>query len=580
MSPASQAIAALAAEQLGSAAFRQRHGLRLAYMAGAMANGIAGVALVETLTRAGCLVSFGAAGLSLQQVAAAIAHLRAALPGKPLCFNLIHTPDDPELERALVDLYLQTGIETVEASAFMSLSPAIVLYRSRGAHFDDAGRAVARNRLIAKVSRREVADPFFRPAPEVTLSALLASGALTAEEAAAAGQLPLADDVTVEADSGGHTDRQSLVCAFPALTLLRQRIARSFPAAARVGLGAAGGISTPAAIAAAFAMGADYVVTGSINQACVEAATSPAVKRLLADADLADVAMAPAADMFELGVQVQVLKRGTMFAIRGAALWDIYRAYPSLTAIPPADRERLERQFFRLPFTQVIAETEAFWHERNPALAVLAARDPKVQMGLVFRWYLGQASRWAIQGRDERAFDYQVWCGPAMGAFNAWAADGRFARPESRRAAEIAEALMQAAAERSAGGTLPATADMPAMASADAPVVAAAELKAVAALPQTEDDIQEWLMEQIATQLAVSTDEIDPRRTFESYALDSARALLILTRLEARLSLKLSPTLIWNYPTIEALAARLYKMSQSRNAPLQAEVAVATTQPA
>ena len=34
----------------------------------------------------------------------------------------------------------------------------------------------------------------------------------------------------------------------------------------------AGGIATPAAVSAAFAMGAAYVVTGSINQSCVEAA--------------------------------------------------------------------------------------------------------------------------------------------------------------------------------------------------------------------------------------------------------------------------------------------------------------------
>ena len=37
---------------------------------------------------------------------------------------------------------------------------------------------------------------------------------------------------------------------------------------------------------------------------------------MLAKAGLADVVMAPAADMFELGVEVQVLKRGSMFGVR------------------------------------------------------------------------------------------------------------------------------------------------------------------------------------------------------------------------------------------------------------------------
>ena len=77
-------------------------------------------------------------------------------------------------------------------------------------------------------------------------------------------------------------------------------------------------------------MGAAYVVTGSVNQACVESGTSPAVRQMLAEAEQADVAMAPAADMFEMGVKVQVLKRGTMFAMRAAKL---YRALPRRT--PP-----------------------------------------------------------------------------------------------------------------------------------------------------------------------------------------------------------------------------------------------------
>ena len=41
-------------------------------------------------------------------------------------------------------------------------------------------------------------------------------------------------------------------------------------------------------------------------------------------------------------------------------------------------------------------------------------------MALVFRWYLGLSSRWANAGEPTRKVDYQVWCGPAMGAFNEW----------------------------------------------------------------------------------------------------------------------------------------------------------------
>ena len=144
----------------------------------------------------------------------------------------------------------------------------------------------------------------------------------------------MADDLTAEADSGGHTDNQ------PAVVLLADRCSPSatgssaniaFREAPRIG--AAGGISTPWSAAAAFAMGASYVVVGSVNQSCVESGTSDIVRKMLAEAQQADIAMAPAADMFEMGVKVQVLKRGTMFAMRAAKLLELYRG-------PRLDRPR------------------------------------------------------------------------------------------------------------------------------------------------------------------------------------------------------------------------------------------------
>lgn len=67
-------------------------------------------------------------------------------------------------------------------------------------------------------------------------------------------------------------------------------------------------------------------------------------------------------------------------------------------------------------------------------------------MALVFRWYLGQAAHWAKDGAAARTMDYQVWCGPAMGAFNEWAADSFLAAPEQRRVALVASNLLFGAA--------------------------------------------------------------------------------------------------------------------------------------
>ena len=180
-------------------------------------------------------------------------------------------------------------------------------------------------------------------------------------------------------------------------------------------VGAAGGIATPASAAAAFAMGAAYILTGSVNQACVESGTSPAVREMLAKATQADTAMAPAADMFEMGVKVQVLKWGTMFAIRARKLHDLYRAYNSLDEVPAAQRTMLERDYFRCSLDEAWADTRRFWEERDKRQIERAEKEPKHKMALVFRSFLGQASKWANAGDPSRKADYQVWCGPGMG---------------------------------------------------------------------------------------------------------------------------------------------------------------------
>jgi PfaD family protein len=211
-------------------------------------------------------------------------------------------------------------------------------------------------------------------------------------------------------------------------------------------IGAAGGIGDPWTLAGALALGADYVVTGSINQATHEADTSPAVRELLAAAGSADVAQAPAPDMFEFGASVQVLTRGTLYAQRAARLYELYRVHPSLEAIPAAERERIERQILQRSFDEIWRETEAFWTARSPAELERAARDPRHRMALCFRWYHGQSSRWARAGDLGRRRDYQVWCGPAMGLFNDWAR-GTWLEPlEARSVVTVARALMLGAA--------------------------------------------------------------------------------------------------------------------------------------
>ena len=67
-------------------------------------------------------------------------------------------------------------------------------------------------------------------------------------------------------------------------------------------------------------------------------------------------------------------------------------------------------------------------------------------MALVFRSYLGLSSRWAIEGEPTRQSDYQIWCGPAIGAFNRWTAGSPLADPGRRTVVQIALNLLEGAA--------------------------------------------------------------------------------------------------------------------------------------
>ena len=439
-------LPALLPQNLGDPAFRLAHGLRYAYVAGAMANGIASVELVEAMARSGMLGFFGAAGLDVERIEAAIQRLSDNLAGRPFGFNLIHSPNEPDREAATVDLYLRRGVRLVEAAAYLGLTLPVVRFRVAGIHRDRERRVVAPNRIVAKVSRVEVATKFMSPPPADMLSELVRTEEITAEQAALAAEIPMAQDITAEADSAGHTDNRPLVTLLPTMLALRDRLQAKFAYADPLRVGAAGGLSTPSALAAAFAMGAAYVVTGSVNQACVESGSCDAVRRLLAQAEQADTAMAPAADMFEMGVKVQVLKRGTMFPMRAAKLYELYRAHPSLEALPAADRATLEKQFFRTTLEAAWESTRDYFLKRDPREVERAERDPKHRMALVFRSYLGLASRWANAGEPTRVLDYQVWCGPAMGAFNEWARSSCLEQPEHRRAALVAWQLLRGAA--------------------------------------------------------------------------------------------------------------------------------------
>ena len=84
----------------------------------------------------------------------------------------------------------------------------------------------------------------------------------------------------------------------------------------------------------------------------------------------------------------------------------------------------------------------------------------------------------------------------------------------------------------------------------------------------TADDIQIFLVSNLAKLLKVATDEIDVKEHLENYGLDSAQAMILVSNLEKLLGFQPSPLLLWHYPNIEALSQRLAEEVQE-GSPIQ-----------
>ena len=76
---------------------------------------------------------------------------------------------------------------------------------------------------------------------------------------------------------------------------------------------------------------------------------------------------------------------------------------------------------------------------------------------------------------------------------------------------------------------------------------------------RTEAEIQAWLISNIATLVEIDPQSIDTRKPLEYYGMDSMQAMHLSGDLADWLGRQLSPTVVWDYPTIELLANYLAK---------------------
>ncbi|HWU87823.1 MAG TPA: ACP S-malonyltransferase [Kofleriaceae bacterium] len=433
----------LSAATLGSAAFREAYRVRYAYAAASLGHGVSSPELVIRLGNAGLLGYLGTQGLTVEAVETAIRQIQGGLSGgKSYGVSLSPDLEGHRVEDALVNRYLALGVPHVEATSYLQITPALVRFRVQGARRDAKGRAIAARCVLARVAHAEVARAFMSPAPEAILYQLRDQGRLTADEAALARELPLSDDLCAHADTIAGTEPVAGALLLPTMRRLRDQVMADhrYPTPIRVGL--SGEIGAPEAAAAAFLLGADFVVTDTINQCTVEAATSERAKDLLQAAGIYDTAYAPELHLFEMGARVRVLKRGALFAARATRLHDLYRHHGSLEELDPRTRESVEARYFKRSLDEVWSGARAGLPADESAAV---EHDPRRRMAAVFRQYLRRGAELARTGHPDQT-DYLIACGPAMGAFNQWVHGTPLEDWRHRHVDDIATRLMEATA--------------------------------------------------------------------------------------------------------------------------------------
>ncbi|MGW4463795.1 ACP S-malonyltransferase [Micromonospora sp. NPDC004704] len=382
----------------GSAALRAEYDVRYACLAGSLPYGVTSPALLRRLSDAGLLGFFGAGGLDTAAIRAALVELRG-VPRYGMAW-----PGGRD-ERSLCDLYLVHDVRQVEVSGPLgAVSPQLVRFR-----YADGLR-----RVLVRITDPATATRFLRPPDPAVVRALVDEGLLDANAAASAARLPVATDLAAEGDA---------LALVPALVAQRDREAPTV----RIGVA---GVGTPAAVAAAFALGADFVVTTTVNQCTPEAATSDAAKDLLGTLDVTDTRDAPDPELFELGARSRVAHKGTLFAARAEELYRLYLRHDRLEDLSAQERVALERTHFGRPL-EVVRES----------LGVVG-RDAKHGLALVFAAYCREATAAALRGTPGQRLNYRVPASADIGAFNRLVDSEPLADWRTRHADAVAERLM------------------------------------------------------------------------------------------------------------------------------------------
>ena len=425
--------------RLGSQQFLSDYNLRYPYVAGSMCNGISSDKFVIKMAKSGFLAFLGSYGLSISEVKTLVNSCKSKLQhNQRFGINIHYGTGDVIYHQQLISLCLNLSVSCIEVSGFDNVTRDLVRYRAKGLSQIN-GEINIKNKILLKTAKPIIAEVFMQSAPLHLLDQLLAENLISDDEHKLSKQIPMADDICVEGDSGWKNSQTVTIIKLPEIIELRDKHMADYRLSNKIRIGCSGGLGTPQALAAVFALGADFVLTGSINQCTVESGMSDHVKNILQNITTDDTCNVPAGDMFESGAKVGVVRKNTFFPMRAQKLYDLYRLYDGWQYIEMETKQQIEKHFFKRSYESIFQEVKT-----TISIEELkqAEKNSKYKMELVFKWYFENSKQSALLGKDSEQKNHQIYCGPAMGAFNQWAAKGPYANWRNRHVDDMAISLL------------------------------------------------------------------------------------------------------------------------------------------
>lgn len=424
---------------LGNLEFKNTYNTRYAYAAGGMQGGISSSGLVVKMGLAGILSFLDSGGMKMEKIESGIRHIQQNLQnGEPYGINIPFNLHFPQRENDIIDSCMKFKIKNIEVSGYLYITEPLVKYRLQGLKRNIDGSVYVKNRILATVSRKEVAIKFLSPPPESIVQKLHAENRITEEEAKLSKEIPMADDLCIMAESAGHLNEKSIINLLPLFKKISNDMAVKFRFKNSVRIGTAD-VGNPDAAAVSFFLGADFVLTNYINQCSVEAGTSDSVKDILEQIDVHDIGIAPSGDLFEMGEKTQVVSKGIFFPFRANKLYDIFMHHGAFEEIDKETRDRIQKNYFFCDFDEAFQRSREYFSQEEFARA---EKDPKHKMALAFRWYIESSFDAALKGDHERLMNYHVRCNHSLGVFNQWVQGTPLQSWKNRHVDDIAVRLM------------------------------------------------------------------------------------------------------------------------------------------